>query len=496
MTNIDQTSQNSKSTEVSRQVRRQAERENGKRKETRRLNQYYNEFYKAGLTQALLTIPPRTKVPRIYNKDGSHGPHYGWPNGLTLEQIQIANRFKDVGIGIIADYVLGLDYDGKSTELAALIHRLADQYLGLSTIRERSNSCRFLRAYKQNNDAPLRKRVITFLDKEGKEHKLERIGKGNFWVAAGVHTSGVEYIYRDGVDLCKWGLPNLPEVGEAEWSPFKRALIEGAKALGFTVVEKTVAGGSGSNARMKLPHAAFEGDPEQPREIINTVPCDDETFPSRDEYVQVTAAFKAAAGKHADDLFLDFLEWSMNYPGAEPDWIEKIWSSIHDATIGFAWFEGWARSKGYTGGAQREFDDDKVTPEQAGTVLDPNSKSPLDRTINRYVWCQQQERYVDIQTGEMLTPKAFNAINIAVAAFGKSGTNTAEAEFQNHPAARDRKVVMATYRPGRKVLIDDTNKRGILVPAVNMWRPSNVVPAKNVTDERLIPLASVTRRPR
>ena len=470
MTNIDQTSENNKS-EPSRQVRRQAGRENEKRKKTRLVNRYYNALYKAGLACALLTIPPRTKVPRIYNKDGSHSPHSGWPNGLTLEQIKIANLFSDVGVGILGKYILGLDYDGESPELAALIHRLADKYLGLSIIRGRPNSYRFLRGYKQKfAEPPLKKLKIKFKDKQGNEHQVERIGDGNFWVAAGIHPSGVEYTYKDGADLCAWGPPNLETVGDAEWTPFECELISEAKKLGFEVVEK--GGVSGTGTRKVLPDATLAGDAEHLREILKAIPCDDETIQSRDEYIQVAVAFKAAAGKHANDLFPDFLEWSMGYPGAEPDYIEKIWASVHDATIGFSWFEGWARGHGYHGDAQADFAD---TPQPDGAPIDPNAgipETPYDRMLEQFVWVKSLGQYNDTEDGSFLDSKTFNAVNVEVKPFGSSGQQSAEAEFQNAKGAR--KVTTATSRPGKPVILTETNDRGIKVDAVNLWRPSLV----------------------
>ena len=139
-----------------------------------------------------------------------------------------------------------------------------------------------------------------------------------------------------------------------------------------------------------------------------------------------------------------------------------------------------------------EISDLLVNQSAAPQMPDPESlnglipENELDRMLERYVWCQKLERYVDRTSCEMLTAKAFNAANVKVAPFGKSGENTAEARFLNHPKAR--KAIIPTYRPGQDVLIDDVNEHGRTVGAVNLWRPSSLVlPQRLIGDAEIKP---------
>jgi len=211
-----------------------------------------------------------------------------------------------------------------------------------------------------------------------------------------------------------------------------------------------------------------------------------------DEYVQALIAIKAALGPRREEYRGDVLEWSPGVRSSEDDQFEARWTSITDAKLGWSFVEGVARRFGYSGGAQHAFADTPQTSAAAPAVdpENPDGSIPepaIEKALRQYVWVQKLERYVHLATGEMLSTKAFCAANVGVAPFGRSGVQSAEAEFQNHPKASNSKAVIPTYRPGRGVLITDTNERGRPVKAVNLWRPSSLVPAKNVRDDDVRP---------
>jgi hypothetical protein len=222
------------------------------KKEFRRINRVYVALEKAGLTDAILTIPPRTKIPAIYNPNGSHGPHYKWTtNVLTLQQVKRAN-FANAGAGIKGKFIGGLDYDGESVELAALIHGLAETYLGLSPIRGRPNSQRFLRPYRYKGDS-IKRWSIKFRDQNGAEHTVEFIGDKCFWVAAGTHPSGFDYTYEGGIDLWKYGVENLSQIDQADCDAFQTEIVKEAIALGFELVSNKKSRSSGTRVSIDDP---------------------------------------------------------------------------------------------------------------------------------------------------------------------------------------------------------------------------------------------------
>lgn len=196
-----------------------------------------------------------------------------------------------------------------------------------------------------------------------------------------------------------------------------------------------------------------------------------------DDVVMIIVAAKAALGPNREEYFPDVLAWAMEHDGISYEFVRKRWDSIREATIGASWLFATVKAAGkFDGEAQEDFD-------EAGDAL--IDQIPLEKMLSRYAWVQQLERYVDLETGASLSGRALNAANVQIAAFGNTGVKSAEAHFQNARGAK--KAQIATFRPGRPVLIEDENQAGVKVRAVNLWRPSVVEPAVGVTDEDVAP---------
>jgi hypothetical protein len=154
----------------------------------------------------------------------------------------------------------------------------------------------------------------------------------------------------------------------------------------------------------------------------------------------------------------------MQNDSIRPDYVRKRWDSITDAALGASWLFATAKATDkFDGEAQEDFDD------QGEALI---AQTPLEKMLSRYVWVRQLERYVELETGDTLSGRAFNAENVQVTAFGNTGLKSAEAHFQNARGAR--KAQTATFRPGRPPLIEDVNEKGVKVRAVNLWRPSPI----------------------
>jgi Family of unknown function (DUF5906) len=419
------------------------------------------------------------KIPGTRNRDGLWSGFGGkWSTEFkATKPFAAAWMHSEASVGLQARKFVGIDVDVERDATAKEITALAIEHIGDAPIRFRRGSNRVLLMYRlADGHEPMRKRRVAFMVPDFEDAQaVELLGLGQQYVVEGPHPKGGQYLWRNTHPVVR-GLAKIPEITRAKANKFFTELVGLLDVYGFPIVAHGHAGVAAQRSGLDNPkhHAPT------PEDVVKLLQVWRPDHMGHDEYVQALAAIKASLGPRREEFKGEVLEWSPGVRASEGDQFETRWGSINDSSLGWSWLCAQARAAGYYDDAQRDFADD-LSPEQMGTALDPKSKSPLDRMLYRHVWCQQQERYVDIETGEMLTPKAFNAININVAAFGKSGTNTAEAEFQNHPLAR--KAVMATYRPGQPALIKDYNKRGILVPAVNQWRRSNVAPAKNVTDD-------------
>lgn len=381
----------------------------------------------------------------------------------------------NANVGLQTRIFHAIDLDLDDEKLAAEIESLALDIIGDAPVRTRQGSARRLLLFRiKDGHVPLRKRRLVFDMPAARKQAVELLGMGQQCVVGGIHPSGALYEWRNW-HPCDHGPSGLSEITAELADAFYADVVALLDMMGYPTT--TTAAGAATPRKGLDEPALHAPSPEHVLEALEAWRPDDM---GHDEYVAALCAIKAALGPARDEYKGEVLEWSPGVRSSEPEEFEKRWNSINDSTIGWEWLASRARASGYSGDAQTEFDDGAT---EAGSV--GLNEGALDRMLNRYVWCQQLERYVDLASGEMLSAKSFNAANTDVAQFGRAGPGSAEAEFQNSADAR--KVVMPTYRPGQGELITDTNERGKPVKAVNLWRPSSVVPAKNVTNDDVKP---------
>jgi AAA domain len=143
-------------------------------------------------------------------------------------------------------------------------------------------------------------------------------------------------------------------------------------------------GSTGSAKRKSLDDVSLHAPSAQAvLDILAAVPCNDTTFETRDAFVAALAAIKGALGPARDEHWPVVLDWALQYPGAEDDYIEKIWSSIKDAAVGWNWLMTWARSHNYTGLAELYFDDEPSAA-LAGETLRPSGSKTIK--ANPFTW--------------------------------------------------------------------------------------------------------------
>jgi hypothetical protein len=481
---LSENSDNNQGTE-SRQVRRQAERANENRRpkpKMGRVQRLYVALKKQGLAHALRTLRPRTKsAPCIYRDTGNEGldimPHMGWQAGaLTEDQLKAAARVRDVGLAILGGVILVFDSDSESLELACLFHRVLDKNAGPSFIRGRPNSQRFARGYLQTA-VPLKGWQITLKDKDGKEHEFETRAAGNYWVADGVHPSGVRYEYKNG-DLCDW-LPKLKTVGPEENDAIYREFIAEAEALGFEVIKKSSSskrGGAHSGTAKPITDPSLHGTAEDVFKFFEAQRCDEKHAEGRPALVTLLRGLKATlGGKHWDRVW----EWLSDHPDATDEKYSKgIWDTIHDSSLGTNWFETFTRSHGYTGitwSVERDFAE---PPDRATAPPEYTKQMPTEIMLKNTVYVSDQNAFYDKKDGQLRSVPAFRAHHAGVAPVGSSGKNTSDAICLNTPGVC--KVATLTMKPGAPV-ITEIDKDGWRQKALNLYRPSPLEPNLKAT---------------
>lgn len=418
----------------------------------------------------------RGKVPGLLRDSGWVGLGGKFVDRPMTSQEEARRWQKDgASVGIFSQYVPAADIDVNVETVARDIQDLAFEHLGDAPVRWRKKSARRLMMY-SSKAGNIRKRRVAFMV-NGEVQAVELLGAGQYYNIDGIHPSGEPYRWSDN----EFMRSSLTEITEEEVSKFFAALIEYLDMMGYEIVQQKSSGSGSASPRKPLSTASLHA-PSAGRvlEILAAVPCNDETFETRDEFIEALAAIKAALGDDREEHWPEVRDWTMQYPGATEEYVTKIWESIKDAALGWSYLEGWARGKGYTGGAQYDFEDESDI-ESKLPKDHPALNTALEKMLKRYAWVESLGRFYDEQTGHLIGTYEFNAANVDVADFGRSGAQTPVAIFMNSPDAR--KVATATSMPGEPMITTTTNEYGVEVSAVNLWRPSNVKPYRQATDE-------------
>ena len=107
----------------------------------------------------------------------------------------------------------------------------------------------------------------------------------------------------------------------------------------------------------------------------------------------------------------------------------------------------------------------------AGLVPVAGGTDPRQALLDRYVYVEGIERFVDLEGGELLTERQLDKRHVEI------GSHTARAKcasaFYLHARGRRRMVHDLTYRPGKGLLITE-ERDGQRRACVNLWRPSTL----------------------
>jgi Family of unknown function (DUF5906) len=447
----------------------------------------FKQWHDAGFTSELLPIIPpsatltdgstvrehhKGKTPGVKTQAGTWSGLGGrWSVELKATEplLKKWSRWK-ASVGLQSRYFLGLDIDVEDAELVAAIQDLALEYLGLAPVRYREGSPRRLRMYCLAADhAPIAKMRVSW-DRDGLREAVELLGDGQQYVVEGEHPKGGQYLWDEAP-----GAYDVTPIS-AEWlGQFFEALRD-LLHHSHGISTKHIVAGSANGTRKSLDDESLHAPtPQHVLDVLKVWKPDDM---AHDEYVQAVAAIKAALGPDREQHFADMLEWSPGVRSQEYDEARKRWDSVTDSALGWEWLAAQGRPYGYSGDAQDDFDDG-TNPSAAIPA------TPLEKSQAKYIYVAKQHRYFNLAAFELFNDAQFNADNTHLAPYGSSGQQSAVAIFQN--ALNTRKATIATYRPGKELLIWDETETGLQVLALNMWRPSKIVPAQGATLEQIAP---------
>ena len=246
------------------------------------------------------------------NKDTGKNPRgREWEKRARLPIPEAAKVLPDPGVlntGILCDGLRAIDIDFDDPETAELLRMVADLYLGFAPMRTRSNSGRCLLVYRAAVGEPPKR---TFVAASGLG-KIEVLGRGNQFVADGLHYSGARLEWNDGT-LEGIGLTGLTAVTESDVDKFLASVIE--------ITGPGVHRGPTEPSAMRS-LLGQSGNPEDIMAVADVLPNDGP--PDWEEWNNTGMAFFASADGDAVG-YEAFERWSSKNDAHDPGACEERW---------------------------------------------------------------------------------------------------------------------------------------------------------------------------
>jgi Family of unknown function (DUF5906)/Bifunctional DNA primase/polymerase, N-terminal len=461
------------------------------------IERLWKKYWLSGIRPLVPDIPPGAplsersginpfglgKIPGEQGSDGTwHGLDCLQPD-YNPDKARVKRWAKSgASIGIRGDRYPALDGDIDHKKASQAVRERAVRRFGFTAVCTVEGRNRWRMTFRCDEDTP--KERFAF-EVDGEKCVVEWLGRKQQYVAEGMHKSGKPYRWEDDAGPCEWGdkIPLVPQ--EDIRAFFDEDLPAVVQELGGRILTKRT--GSGGGARLKLDDARLHA-PSLAifRKALASIDME-KLEEGRDDAVRFVAAAKAASYPWLMEAVDDIRDKFFEHPDAnDDDYFLKIYESVNDADLGWSWLLDLAREHGYVENLEEIYDDD-IAKEAAADIAKNGRPEEAARAamLDDHVWVRSVGRHYNTKDGGFLDTRAFNAENTDVVPFGRAAGQNAEAVFMNH--AKARKVITVTLRPGAPVITTAENEYGIPVSAANLWRPSKVEPAENVSDEQVAP---------
>ena len=310
------------------------------------------------------------KIPGRY--DARRGCWYGYDwnaESTTQAYACVMDSWPvEFGLGLCTERLPAIDNDGTVPRINDAVLQAAEQLLGPGAPRRyRSNSERFLLMYGlADGQTPVPKMRIAYTHPSTGDtvHAVEILGRGQQFVAEGVHPSGVPYLWdimtESPADI---GADAIPVVSSVQLFQFAERVERLIVECGGTIKQTSKAGEEGE--RKPIGDGSLRApDLQELAEALKAIPND------RDyqTWMGFLHALKAACGGD-EGFFRDHvMPWCLQYGGNTPEVVEIKWDSIGDSSIGADYVFMKARDNGFKA-AVREFEALPETPLTSNPVL-------------------------------------------------------------------------------------------------------------------------------
>lgn len=344
------------------------------------------KLYEAGFTELVSVIPPGAELsPMSKVKPESAGKAPGKKNaqgrwvgyGWQADECSPADAEEmdahGANIGLKAGKYPGVDIDCTDEAIALMIEQLALKHLGDAPVRIGQAPKRLLM---YRTDEPFGRMRLWFRVAE-KQHLIEVLGEGQQYVVAGVHPR-THKPYRWTYGKADRTYPplrpgRLTLIDRNSVSTFLLAVEEELDL--FDIKCQREGTGNVADKRTTPQESLKARDLDQLALAVSMIP--NET-PSRDDYIKMGYAIKAASQEDEARGYQIFLDWCLKWEDGDNDpvTVRGDWDRMHPPyEIGADWIYDEAAKHGFNGG-QAEFEAIDAVEEEAG-VLDAAEMSDI-----------------------------------------------------------------------------------------------------------------------
>lgn len=284
-----------------------------------------SRLYHAGYTDLVSVSPPNAQlVPSSTLSQSALGkaPARRLPNGLwagypwrtheTTADDAHQWALDNANIGLRAGRFPGLDIDCTDASLVQIIETAAKAQLGWAPKRT-GRAPKSLLVYR--TEEPF-SRMRLFIERGEQKHLVEFLGHGQQFLCSGTHpTTMLPYTWD--TDLAATPPNQLSRITREQADDFLNYLVSLLDLIGVGRVSREGDGRKGSR-NTKIDQEGLRAPSiDDLRAAVRLIPNDDDLFPSRDDYVKMGAAIRAAAGEENEPEGYDiFAEWAGKH---EPD---------------------------------------------------------------------------------------------------------------------------------------------------------------------------------
>jgi hypothetical protein len=328
------------------------------------------ELYTAGFTDLVSVIPPGavlTPTSKIPQGSTGKAPGRRLPTGLwagyhwqkaqhTLEEVR-SWATAGANVGMRADRFPSVDIDCLDEGLASIIEDAAISILGPAPVRYGRRPKKLL-VYR--TDVPFG-RMRLLIERAGAQHLVEILGVGQQYLVHGIHPTTLRPYEWEGDRTFP-----LTTITREQAEHFLTELTGLLELTADCTVRRI-----GDGRLVDRVAATDQGELLAPsleilREAVSLIPNTDDLFPSRDDYIKVGYAVRAATGEaQLDEGFEIFSQWADRWPGGNTEAFADWRRMSPPFSIGWNFLADLARGHGFNA-ASLEFDVDPAAVPGSG----------------------------------------------------------------------------------------------------------------------------------